>query len=54
MSLPEKILHVLNNAGGGAALSTVELMRAIAAAGVRSCAVCHDSGSKHERDALLE
>ena len=52
MTRPRKILHVLNNAGGGAALSTVELMRMIRAEGIRSCAVCHDSGTAEERAAL--
>jgi glycosyltransferase involved in cell wall biosynthesis len=54
MTRPRKVLHVLNNAGGGAALSTVELMRSMASEGIRSCAVCHDSGTPLERAALAE
>ncbi len=51
---PRKVLHVLNSAGGGAALSTLGLMEQFRQMGVTSCAVCHDSGSPHERQCLHE
>ncbi len=52
--LPRKVLHVLNNATGGAALSTLGLIEAFRNQGIQSCAVCHDSGSPQERETLRE
>jgi glycosyltransferase involved in cell wall biosynthesis len=52
--LPRKVLHVLNSATGGSALSTLGLIEAFRKQGIRSCAVCHDAGSKSEREALRE
>src|SRR5690606_6503984 len=52
--LPAKVLHVLNSAAGGAALSTFDLIARFRAAGIRSAAVCHDAGSEHERSVLRE
>lgn len=46
------VLHVLNSAGGGAAMSTVALMERLRAFGISSCAVCDDRGSHEERAAL--
>lgn len=54
MPRPDRILHVLNSAGGGAALSTVALIRALRAEGIRSAAVCHDAGTPEERAALRD
>jgi glycosyltransferase involved in cell wall biosynthesis len=54
MQTPGKILHVLNSAGGGAALSTVALIRALRAEGIRSAAVCHDAGTAAERADLRD
>jgi glycosyltransferase involved in cell wall biosynthesis len=51
---PKKVLHVLNSAGGGAALSTIGLIEALRGAGVSACAVCHDAGSSAEREQLRE
>jgi glycosyltransferase involved in cell wall biosynthesis len=47
-----KVLHILNSAGGGAALSTLGLMNQLRIHGVDSIAICHDNGSAAERDAL--
>ena len=52
MPRPRKILHVLNSAGGGAALSTLGLIERLAAEGVGACAVCHEGGTKEEREQL--
>ncbi len=51
---PKNVLHVLNSAGGGAALSTLGLVESLAAEGIRSCAVCHDAGTSEERQQLLD
>lgn len=52
--LPKKVLHVMNSAGGGAALSTLGLIRQLRSHGVASCIVCDDAGSPDERQALSE
>jgi len=49
---PRKVLHVLNSAAGGAALSTIGLMNAFWDQGIAACAVCHDAGSAVEREQL--
>jgi glycosyltransferase involved in cell wall biosynthesis len=54
MARPAKVLHVLNSAGGGAALSTIGLVEALRESGIESCAVCHDAGSADERERLRE
>ncbi len=51
---PKKVLHVLNSASGGAALSTIGLMDSLRKQGIDACAVCHDSGGQSERDLLSE
>lgn len=51
---PRKVLHVMNAAEGGAALSTVALMRALKNRGIESCAVCHDAGSVEARAAISD
>lgn len=51
---PKKVLHVLNSAAGGAALSTIGLMNSLRDDGIESCAVCHDAGGPAERDQLAE
>lgn len=52
MRLPRKVMHVLNAAVGGAALSTLGLVKALQREGVESSAVCHDMGTREEREAL--
>lgn len=52
--LPRRVLHVMNGAAGGAALSTIDLMNAMRAHGISSAAVCHDAGSETERRRLTE
>ncbi|HTM52901.1 MAG TPA: glycosyltransferase family 4 protein [Pirellulales bacterium] len=54
MTLPKRVLHVLNSAGGGAAMSTIALARALAEQGITSAAVCHDVGAPEEREALKQ
>jgi glycosyltransferase involved in cell wall biosynthesis len=49
MDRPRKVMHVLNSAAGGAALSVLSLVKSLAAEGIRSCAVCHDAGTAPER-----
>ncbi|HEV2973125.1 MAG TPA: glycosyltransferase family 4 protein [Pirellulales bacterium] len=51
---PRKVLHVLNSAGGGAAMSTIAVMESHSQQGIAACAVCHDAGSSEERDRLRE
>ncbi|MBX7116687.1 MAG: glycosyltransferase family 4 protein [Myxococcaceae bacterium] len=51
---PRKVLHVMNAAVGGAALSTLGLMRELQKRGIASSAVCHDAGSPEEREAIRE
>jgi glycosyltransferase involved in cell wall biosynthesis len=51
---PRKVMHVLNSPTGGAALSTLGLIEAFRAHGIAACAVCHDAGSRQEREALRE
>lgn len=50
--LPRMVLHVLNGAGGGAALSTLDLISQFERHGVQSCAVCDTAGSPAEVEAL--
>jgi glycosyltransferase involved in cell wall biosynthesis len=54
MERPRKVMHVLNSASGGAALSTLALIKFLAADGIRSCAVCHDAGTAQERAELSD
>jgi glycosyltransferase involved in cell wall biosynthesis len=51
-SQPRKVLHVLNSAAGGAALSTLGLIAMLRRCGIAACAVCHDAGSGAEREHL--
>ena len=51
---PRKVLHVMNGAGGGAALSTLGLVAALRERGVESAVVCHDMGSTSEKDAVRD
>lgn len=44
----------MNGAYGGAALSTSGLMVALRAAGIESCAVCHDAGSADDKAMLRD
>jgi glycosyltransferase involved in cell wall biosynthesis len=49
-----KVLHLLNAAGGGAAVSTCLLMEGLRRHGVESCAVCHTMGTAEEREQIAE
>jgi glycosyltransferase involved in cell wall biosynthesis len=51
---PRKVLHVLNSASGGAALSTIALIDSFWNQGIGACAVCHDAGSADERQRLRD
>ncbi|MBK8169271.1 MAG: glycosyltransferase family 4 protein [Sandaracinaceae bacterium] len=51
---PKRVLHVMNAAVGGAALSTVALIRGLRDQGVESAIVCHSSGDANERAALVD
>jgi len=51
---PTKVLHVLNSASGGAAMSSIGLMESLRKQGIEACAVCHDAGGQAERDLLAE
>jgi glycosyltransferase involved in cell wall biosynthesis len=52
--MPSKVLHVMNASDGGAACSTVQLMKELKKFGLQSCAVCHSQGTKTSREELLE
>lgn len=52
--LPRRVLHVMNGAAGGAALSTIGLIQAMRAFGIAPSAVCLDAGSDDERKRLLD
>ena len=52
--LPRRVLHVLNSAGGGAAISTIDLIQSFRELGVDSVAVCHEAGSEPERRRLSD
>ncbi len=54
--MPERfrILHLLNGATGGAAMSTIALIERLQALGIASCAVCHDMGTPEERARLRD
>ena len=54
MRPPAKVLHVLNGASGGAALSTLGLIASLEQLGVASCAVCHTAGTPAERTRLAD
>lgn len=47
-----KVLHVLNSASGGAALSTLGLINQLKHEGVISSAVCHAGGTEADKQAL--
>lgn len=51
---PERVLHVLNGASGGAAATTIGLIEGLTARGIESSAVCHDAGSSDDRDRLSQ
>jgi glycosyltransferase involved in cell wall biosynthesis len=51
---PEKVLHVMNGAEGGAARSTIQLMGKLREMGIESCAVCHGPGRKSSQEEVLE
>jgi glycosyltransferase involved in cell wall biosynthesis len=49
-----KVLHLLNSAAGGAAVSTTLLMEGLRKRGIPSCAVCHPSGTDAEKRQVAE
>ncbi len=51
---PRNVLHVLNSAGGGAALSTAALIEQFRREGIGACAVCHDAGTPDQRERIRE
>ena len=54
VGLPQSVVHVMNAAGGGAAISTLGLIEKFQEAGIRSSAVCHPMGSAEERQRLQD
>ena len=54
MPRPMTVLHVLNGASGGAAMSTIALIDYLEREGIRSCAVCDDRGTDMERTRLRD
>ena len=53
-TLPKRVLHVMHSATGGAAMSTLGLMTALAKRGIQSSAVCSTFGSDADKEALRE
>jgi glycosyltransferase involved in cell wall biosynthesis len=51
---PARVLHILNGAAGGAALSTIALVEAMAAEGIQSSALCDELGTIAERQRLAD
>lgn len=49
-----RVLHLLNGATGGAAMSTIALIERLKALGIGSCAVCDDMGTPDERARLRD
>ncbi len=54
MARPQKVLHILNSAAGGAALSTIGIIESLKQQGIDACAVCHSGGSEVEREHLRQ
>jgi glycosyltransferase involved in cell wall biosynthesis len=54
MSRSMMVLHVLNGASGGAAMSTISLIENLASKGIQSCAVCDERGTVMERTRLKD
>ncbi|HEX3999279.1 MAG TPA: glycosyltransferase family 4 protein [Pirellulales bacterium] len=54
VELPRMVLHVMNSAGGGAAMSTQDLIHSLAERGIQSSVVCHAMGSESERERLRD
>lgn len=52
--LPKKVLHIMNSASGGAALSTMDIIRGLKEKGIESSIVCHDAGTPEEKNKLSE
>jgi glycosyltransferase involved in cell wall biosynthesis len=48
------VMHVLNGASGGAAMSTIALMEGLKKQGICACAVCDDKGTDEERGRLRD
>jgi glycosyltransferase involved in cell wall biosynthesis len=54
MTVPRRVLHVMNGTGGGAALSTLALISVLERHGIASSVVCHDMGSEAEKEAIRQ
>ncbi len=52
MPRPLTVMHVLNGASGGAAMSTIALIEKLKPQGILACAVCDDRGTPEERERL--
>lgn len=48
------VLHVLNSAHGGSAISTLELIEALKVRGVKSSLVCFNNADEHQRKTLSD
>lgn len=47
-ALPRRVVHILNSAAGGAAISTIDLIGEFAEHGIVSSAICHTAGESDE------
>lgn len=52
--LPKRVLHVMNSATGGAALSTLDLIAAFHARGIDSVVVCHPAGQRSDFERIQD
>jgi glycosyltransferase involved in cell wall biosynthesis len=52
--LPKRVLHVMNSAAGGAAISTIELIEALRKRGIDSVVACIPSGNQEELDRVRQ
>jgi glycosyltransferase involved in cell wall biosynthesis len=48
------VLHLFNGATGGAAMSTIALIRQLETLGIGSCAICDDMGTPDERARIVD
>lgn len=53
-SSPTHVLHVLNSASGGAALSTLGIIDYLEKQGIQSSAVCHTGGTEADKQRLID
>lgn len=52
--MPRRVLHVMNSAAGGAALSTLDLIRSCRTQGIDAAVVCHQAGTNEEFERIRE